>query len=64
VGDLRELRLVGRIDGVEIPAGGRGDELAADEKIVAGLQFRVGRLGSGIVFPEVAEDQLGAALDA
>jgi hypothetical protein len=59
VGDLGELRFVGGVDGVEILAGGRRDELAADEVIVARLELRVGGLGRGIVFPEVAEDELG-----
>ena len=57
--DLGELLLVGRVDGVEIFAGLRRDELAVDEKIVARLELRVGRLGRGIVFPQVAEDELG-----
>jgi hypothetical protein len=56
---LGDFRLVGGIDGVEILAGGRCDKLAADEEFVAGLELRIGRLGGGIVFPQVAEDELG-----
>ena len=57
--DLGELLFVARIDGVEIFPRLRGDELAVDKKVVTRLQLRVRRLGRGIVFPEVAEDQLG-----
>ncbi len=59
VGDLSELRFVGRVDGVEILAGRRSDKFATDEMIVARLELRVGRLRRRIVFPEVAEDQFG-----
>ena len=57
--DLGELLLVAGIDGVEIFSALRRDELAVDEQIVARLELRVRRLGRGIVFPKIAEDQLG-----
>jgi hypothetical protein len=56
---LGQLLFVRRVDRVEVLAAGGRDELAADEEIVAGLDLRVGRLGRGIEFPEIAEDQLG-----
>ena len=57
--DLRELLLVGRINGVEILTALWGNELSVDKQLVARLQFRIRRLGRRIKLPKVAKNQLG-----
>ena len=60
--DLGMLLLGGGIDRGEIFAGRRLDEFAANEEVVAGLDFEVGvDLGGGRVVPALVETQVAVA---